>query len=105
MPRLYTLIFVASIFHLSPALQADDVALRTRHVRFTYSAEVRDVPTGAKEATLWIPFPPSNDSQEISNIVVRSDVPTADERDGRRCVLAGSGGSASRRFRQRRDRR
>lgn len=81
MSRLCTLLFVASIIPLSFVVQADDAAPHTRHVRFTYSTEVRDIPSDAREATLWIPFPPSNDSQEISNIVVRSDVPTAVERE------------------------
>jgi hypothetical protein len=47
----------------------------------TYSAHVRDVPAGAREVILWLPFPPSNESQETSNITVRSDVPTSVNRE------------------------
>jgi transglutaminase-like putative cysteine protease len=79
--RHRALIFLAIGCSLPLTVQADQAAPRTRHVRFTYSAEVRDIPADAKEATLWIPFPPSNESQEISNIVVRSDVPASVERE------------------------
>lgn len=64
-----------------PALRADDTALRTRSVRFNYAAEVIEIPAGAQNVTLWLPFPPSNDCQQISNIVVRSDVPTSVNRE------------------------
>jgi len=39
------------------------------------------VPDGAKQVALWLPFPPSNESQEISKIEVRSDVPTSVNQD------------------------
>ena len=81
MSRLRSLIFLASACVMPLAVQADDVAPRTRRVRFTYSAELRDVPADAREATLWLPFPPNDDAQEISDIVVRSDVPTSVSRD------------------------
>ncbi len=77
MSRLRSLIFLASACAVPLTVQADDAAPRTRRVRFTYSAEVRDVPPDAREATLWVPFPPNNEAQEISNIVVGSDVPTS----------------------------
>jgi transglutaminase-like putative cysteine protease len=62
---------------LAGVVQGEDAAPRTRRVRFTYSAEVREVPAGAREVMLWLPFPPNDEWQEISNIVVRSDVPTS----------------------------
>jgi hypothetical protein len=62
-------------------VQADDAPVRARRVRLTYSAEVRDIPADAREATLWVPFPPSNDSQAVSNVVVRSDVAASVSRE------------------------
>jgi transglutaminase-like putative cysteine protease len=56
---------------------AQVAASKTRRVRFSYAAEVRDVPQDAREVKLWLPFPPNNDDQQISNIAVRSDVPTS----------------------------
>jgi len=61
--------------------RADDVALASRRVRLTYTAEVRDVPADARQLRLWVPFPSDNEDQQISNIVVRSDVPTSVHRD------------------------
>lgn len=56
---------------------AEVAVSRTRRVRFSYAAEVRDVPKDAREIRLWLPFPPNNDDQQVSNITVRSDVPTS----------------------------
>ena len=81
MSRLPCLIVAAAICVLPIALHAEDAVPHVRRVRFTYSAEVRDVAADAREATLWLPFPPTNEAQEISNIVVRSDVPTSVSRD------------------------
>jgi transglutaminase-like putative cysteine protease len=60
-----------------PVAQAEETSAKTRRVRFTYAAEVRDVPQEAREVQLWLPFPPNNDDQQISNIAVRSDTPTS----------------------------
>jgi transglutaminase-like putative cysteine protease len=62
---------------VSPEAHADVPASKTRRVRFTYVAEVRDVPKDARDVKLWLPFPANNDDQQISNISVRSDVPTS----------------------------
>jgi transglutaminase-like putative cysteine protease len=67
---------------LLPNALADDAAPKTRRVRLSYAAEVRDVPQDAKEVKLWLPFPPSNDDQQVSNITVRSDVPTSVNTEG-----------------------
>lgn len=67
---------------LLPAARAEEAPAKTRRVRFTYVAEVRDVPQAAREVKLWLPFPPNNDDQQISNIAVRSDVPTSVNTDG-----------------------
>jgi transglutaminase-like putative cysteine protease len=81
MCRHRALIFLAIVNSLPLRVQADDAPARTRRVRLTYSAEVRDIFARARDATLWVPFPPNNDSQEVSNIVVRSDVPASVSRD------------------------
>jgi transglutaminase-like putative cysteine protease len=81
MIRLEGMLCVLLLCGLPGALCAEDAPARTRLVRFTYSAEVHDVPEGARDVTLWLPFPPNNESQEISNIVVRSDVPTSVNRE------------------------
>ncbi len=60
-----------------PAAAAEDRPSKTRRVRLRYAAEVRDVPQDAKDVKLWLPFPPNNEDQQISNIAVRSDVPTS----------------------------
>jgi len=61
---------------------ADGAAPKTRRVRLRYAAEVRDVPKDAKDVKLWMPFPPNNDDQQISNITVGSDVPTSVSTEG-----------------------
>lgn len=61
--------------------RADESSLKTRRVQITYSALVREVPRDANEIRLWLPFPPSNDSQQVSNITVRSDVPVSVNRE------------------------
>jgi len=61
--------------------QADSATPPTRRVRLTCTAQAVDIPRGARELTLWLPFPPSDDWQEVSNFVVRSDAPTSVNRD------------------------
>jgi transglutaminase-like putative cysteine protease len=79
--RHRALLFLAFGCSLPFTVHADESAPRMRRVRFTYSAEVRDIPADTREATLWVPFPPNNDSQEVSNIVVHSDVPASVSRE------------------------
>jgi len=81
MIRLQGMLCVLMLCGLPSALRAEDPPVHERRVRFTYSAEVREVPRGARDVTLWLPFPPSNEYQEISNIAVRSDVPTSVNRE------------------------
>ena len=79
---LVAILGLAMASQLMPEVRADVPSIKTRRVRFTYAAEVRDVPPEAREVKLWLPFPPNNDDQQISNIVVRSDVPTSVNTDG-----------------------
>ena len=60
-----------------PTVFGDDAPTKSRRFRISYSAEVREIAEGAKEAQLWLPFPPDNDQQQISNIKVLSDVPAS----------------------------
>ena len=75
--RLAAILCLALPCQLLPQSSADVTPGRTRRVRFTYAAEVRDVPKLARDVKLWLPFPSNDDVQQISNIVVRSDVPTS----------------------------
>lgn len=75
--RLAAILCWALPVQVLPTAQADDSAMRTRRVRFSYTAEVRDVAKLAREVKLWLPFPPNNAEQQISDITVRSDVPTS----------------------------
>src|SRR4051812_28898890 len=81
MCRLLHAIVLVTVGFVPLAVQADEAPLRSRQVRFTYSAVVREVPVGAEEVTLWLPFPPDDESQQLSNIVIRSDVPASVNRD------------------------
>lgn len=63
------------------ARAADEATRSSRRLRLTSSVELRDLPLGAEKVRLWAPFPPENEEQQISNIVVRSDVPTSINRE------------------------
>lgn len=76
-PTLVTSLGLALFIQSMPEAHANVLASKTRQVRFRYSAEVREVPQDAREVKLWLPFPPNTDEQRISNITVRSDVPTS----------------------------
>ena len=75
--RFVAILCLALPCQFLPETYAEVAASRTRRVRFSYAAEVRDVPQDAREVKFWLPFPPNNDDQQISNITVRSDVPTS----------------------------
>jgi transglutaminase-like putative cysteine protease len=64
-----------------PEANADVAATKGRRVHFSYAAEVRDIPPDAREVKFWLPFPPDDEYQQISNITVHSDVPTSVNRD------------------------
>jgi transglutaminase-like putative cysteine protease len=55
----------------APGLQA------TRKFEFTYRAEVKELPAGAKRVELWIPVPPDDAFQTIANLQVECPVPHA----------------------------
>ena len=45
-----------------------------RHFKFTYSATIKDVPAGAKEAQVWIPLPNEHATQHAQLVDVVSPV-------------------------------
>src|SRR5262245_44941693 len=47
-----------------------------RNFDFTYTAELHHIPDGAKRVAVWIPYPRSDDHQEISDVRVSSPYPT-----------------------------
>jgi len=79
--RLHFVLCVAFVIGILQTARGDEATPNRRRVRLTCTTEIRDVPAGAREVRLWAPFPPNNESQQISNIVVRSDVPTSVDRE------------------------
>src|SRR5580765_2384909 len=75
--RGMAIVCLALSWPLTPHVHGDDSTAQTRRVRLRYAAEIRDLPEDAREARLWLPFPPHNDQQQISNITVTSDVPAS----------------------------
>src|SRR5262252_2661951 len=48
----------------------------SRTFDLTYSAEIHDLPVGAKQVDLWLPYPQSDDYQEVLTAKVNSAFPT-----------------------------
>jgi transglutaminase-like putative cysteine protease len=48
----------------------------SRTFAFTYSAEIHDVPAGAQEVDLWLPYPQSDEYQKVLSAKVNSPFPT-----------------------------
>jgi len=48
----------------------------SRTFDLTYSAEIHDLPAGAKQVDLWLPYPQSDDYQKILSAKVNSAFPT-----------------------------
>jgi transglutaminase-like putative cysteine protease len=48
----------------------------SRTFALTYSAEIHDLPAGAKEVHLWVPYPQSDEYQTVLNAKVNSPFPT-----------------------------
>jgi transglutaminase-like putative cysteine protease len=60
---------------VTAALGALADAPRTRDFDFTYSAKVTDLPADAHRVDLWIPYPVSDDNQEVTVTSVSSPYP------------------------------
>ena len=54
---------------------------RTRTFEFTYVAEVRDIPSGARTVSIWLPYPPSDENQRISDVRIHAPAPWRLTRD------------------------
>ena len=68
---------VATAVCVFVALGVTARAERTRHLEFTYTATVSEIPENAESVRLWMPYPVSNAYQEV--LGVRVDSPFATE--------------------------
>jgi transglutaminase-like putative cysteine protease len=63
-----------------PSAAADD-APKSRSFRLTCSTVVKDIPESAERLNLWIPYPPNNEHQTISNVRIVSENATTVEKE------------------------
>ena len=56
-------------------------ALAVRTFEFTYLARIPELPAGSEGLRLWIPLPPSDEHQTISNLTIESPLPFTRERE------------------------
>jgi len=54
------------------ALAGTARAERARHLEFTYTATVRDIPTDAASVRVWMPYPVSNAYQDVKSVTIDS---------------------------------
>ncbi len=54
----------------------DGTSPRVRTFKFTYVTEVTEIPARARELSLWIPYPPSDENQTVRDMTIRSPYPT-----------------------------
>ena len=54
---------------------------RQRFFEFTYEAEVRNIPEGARRVEVWLPYPESDPYQNIGEVKVEADYATRVTRD------------------------
>src|SRR5918912_2426368 len=48
--------------------------LKTRHLEFTYKATILEVPNGTNQLNVWIPYPTTDENQEVHDIKVTAPV-------------------------------
>ena len=48
---------------------------RTRDFELTYTARITDIPAGTRKVEIWLPYPTSNEQQEVTVTEVSSPVP------------------------------
>src|SRR5262245_48591757 len=65
------------------ALTRGDAGPARRHFLFTYSATVKDVPAGAKEAHVWIPLPNEHAAQHARLVDVVAPVKGEETRESK----------------------
>lgn len=56
-------------------------SLKTRSFEFTYSARIKNIPPGARQLDVWIPYPQSSSCQKIDDMKFYPDGPLNIERD------------------------
>lgn len=49
-----------------------EVSPRTREFEFTYQVEVRDIPESAARLDLWLPYPRSDENQEVREVEIQA---------------------------------
>src|SRR4051812_14685062 len=64
-----------AVLAVAAALGALADAPRTRDFDFTYSAKVTDLPADAHRVDIWLPYPVSDDHQEVTVTSVSSPYP------------------------------
>jgi transglutaminase-like putative cysteine protease len=74
--RAFCAVLLAAAFALADPVRPDGPTPRVRTFEFTYITEVKDIPAGARELSLWIPYPQSDENQTIRNMTIRSPYPT-----------------------------
>ena len=61
--------------HALPASSLLNSPVHERTFEITYTAEVHDIPAGAKDVQVWLPYPQSDEYQKILKANVRSPFP------------------------------
>jgi hypothetical protein len=79
-PRVLSSLLLLSFPVCQVASQATSNAQKfsppTRTFRFTYNFTVKDIPSGAKRARVWIPVPQTDQHQTVRVLAVKAPVKT-----------------------------
>lgn len=72
------LLLVVPVFHLAAQAtsNAEKFSPPARTFHFTYSVTVKDIPSDAKRARVWIPVPPTDQHQIVRVLAVKAPVKT-----------------------------
>ena len=106
----FTKIAVVSVLAVGVAVGAMTVAAPQRRAaqrsfRFVYTAEIANIPQGARNVAVWVPYPVTDLHQTIREVDVKAPVPTTIEKDAAgnaaRGDLAPERGEIYDRFRRR----
>ena len=66
---------LAVILSLASMSQGSPVTARERKFEFEYKATVKDIPSGAKKVSIWIPVPHDSPFQQITDMQIDSPYP------------------------------
>jgi transglutaminase-like putative cysteine protease len=75
MPVYFRLLSAVAFLLIAIAYRAEAQAPRERDFAFEYVTTVKDIPTGAKELTLWLPIAHDDPYQVISDLRIESPYP------------------------------